>query len=756
MGRAGEGQAVRRGTGPMALGAVLVTGAVLAACASPPNRHTAAHRPQGTTTTTVPPATGGKGPGTGAPDTGPRTARAVSLVSYGDCSSLLAQLKREALTEVGPYGLQTGGGPVATGMPVRAAAPQNGMEASSGAASPGAAGPSGASSGGAGSGSTAAASPQAAAPYSTTNNQEVGVDEPDLAKTDGRLMVVLRHNPVGLQVVDVSTGRPHLDGFLGLSQLGSPTGLFLDGSEAVVIGGDAVSPQVYEGAAGPAPGAVYPQPETSTSAVVVSLADPQKPEVVRSFSLGGQEVDAGLVGGRVLVVLQGSPQLPFTTPRDSSSAEQQRALQQNRDVVTASTLQQWLPATTTQGGPARQLPACPTVLHPTVASGLGTVSVVSFDPNGAAPGPAVTVVGNASVVYASTDAMYLATSSWNDQMVEGQGGTTGVTTDIHGFSLADPAAPRYLGSGSVPGVLNDQYSLSDYNGVLRVATTLGQAYAPGPKPASGDQQVGPAEGTSDNMVTVLQPSGGALVPVGQISGLGRGERIYGVRFLGSLGYVVTFRQTDPLYVIDLSDPRHPALRGQLQLTGFSAYLHPLGGGRLFGLGQETDQGGDGVQVSVFDVSDPAHPVLDARKYFGSSYSTAEHDPHQFLWWPGRGLAIVPVQQYSGDQNFTGDVVLRVNPDGSLSEVGRISQPQAPPPPPPSPPQPQPAQKAQAGQAAQPAQPAGGTMMAPCCGTGIERALIVGDLIYTVSDGGIMASDIDSLAQVAWLPFTSGQ
>ena len=745
-GQGGRPRRVRLALGG-AVGALTVAGVVVAACSPlPAQLTTGRHRPSATTTTTTTRAAGGIGPGLRVVMTPP--THAVRLVSYGDCSALLAQLRQEALAEVGPYGLQAGGGPVAPGTPMREAAPQGGAASSS------AAGPGAASSGSASNGSAAVPpSSVGATPYSATNNQEAGVDEPDLTKTDGHLMVVLRHDPVGLQVVDVATRRPHLDGFVPLPQLGSPTGLFLYGSEAVVIGEPANSPQVYAGAGG-APGAVYPQPvAATTSALVISLADPQRPEVVRSFSLGGQEVDARLVDGRVLVVLQGSPQLPFIAPRDSTTDEQQRALQHNRQVVSSSTLQQWLPSTATRGAPGRRLPACPAVLHPTVASGLGTVSVVSLDPGSDAPGPDVTVVGNASVVYASTNAMYLATSSWSDQLAEGLGSASVVVTDIHGFSLADPAAPRYLGSGSVPGVLTDQYALSEDNGVLRVATTVGQAYAPTPE-ASGDQQVQPAEGTSDNMVTVLQPSGGALVTIGRISGLGRGERIYGVRFLGSLGYVVTFRQTDPLYVIDLSDPRHPALRGQMRLTGFSAYLHPLGGGRLLGLGQDTDQGGDGVQVSVFDVSDPGQPRLDARRYFGSGYSSAEHDPHQFLWWPGRGLAIIPIQEYSNGDNFTGDVVLRVNPDGSLSEVGRISQP-APPQPQSQPGQPQPAQSRAAASAASPAAPLNGTM-APYYGTGIERALIVGDLIYTVSDAGVMASDIDSLGPVAWLPFPSGQ
>ncbi|HEX5265581.1 MAG TPA: beta-propeller domain-containing protein, partial [Acidimicrobiales bacterium] len=372
MGTASEDRR-RRGRAPVALGgaagAVLVAGAVVAACSALPARQTAAHhRLPGSTTTTR--------PGAGVVPTGPAAAPTVSLVSYGDCSALLAQLKREALAEVGPYGLQAEGGPGAEGTPMRQAAPEGALAAPGGAASSGAASAGAASSSAA---SSSAAAQDAAAPFSTTNDQEAGVDEPDLAKTDGHLMVVLRHDPVGLQVVDVTTRSPHLDGFIGLSQLGSPTGLFLAGSEAVVIGGSGASPQVYPGAAGGPPAPVYPQPTSGTTATVVSLTDPQHPKVVRSFSLSGQEVDARQIDGRVLVVLQGSPQLPFTTPGDNSSAEQQRALQHNRAVVSSSTLQQWLPSTTTRGAPGRQLPACPTVLHPSVASGMGTVSVVSLD-----------------------------------------------------------------------------------------------------------------------------------------------------------------------------------------------------------------------------------------------------------------------------------------------------------------------------------------------------------------------------------------
>ena len=177
---------------------------------------------------------------------------------------------------------------------------------------------------------------------------------------------------------------------------------------------------------------------------------------------------------------------------------------------------------------------------------------------------------------------------------------------------------------------------------------------------------------------------------------------------------------------------------------------------LLGLGQETDRGGDGVQVSVFDVSDPTRPVLDARRYLDSSYSAAERDPHAFLWWQPRGLAIIPVQQYSAGAGFDGEVVFRVGADGSLVERGRISQPDQ------TRPQPQPGPEGQgSGTApgtpgAEPVRPVDGTMMAPAYSPGIERALIVGGLIYTVSDSGILATDADSLVRVAWLPFPPGQ
>ncbi|MHB1912450.1 MAG: beta-propeller domain-containing protein, partial [Acidimicrobiales bacterium] len=528
-----------------------------------------------TTTTTQPPTPTTSNPTTttSPPSRVQPAATPVSLVAYGGCTQLLSQVKTEALGEVGPYGLAQPGGYAMSGTVASSgSAPAGGApEAASAAPASGASG-SGAS-GSAGAGNSSSQPAGASPSYSGTNNQEAGVDEPDLTKTDGHLLLVVRHSPVGLEVADVSKSTPQLDGFIALPQVGYDPQLLVTGGYAVIIGQGHWDPSSNQ---------------AGTEVDVVSLSDPSHLSVTRSFDLQGSEQGARLIAGRVLVVLQGQPNLPFVYPSGSSPAELSAATSQNRAIVRSSSLSEWLPAVTTSPGEKTRLASCQAALHPTVASGLGTISVVSLDPASSQPGTEVTVVGNASTVYASTTALYVATSPWADQIymtpIGLAGGmparrpVDGITTDIHGFDLSDPAAPRYLGSGVVPGTLIGQYALSEYDGDLRVATTVGQAT---PAPGEGSTP----SSLSDNLVTVLAPQAGALVPVGSIGGLGQGEKIYGVRFVGPLGYVVTFRQTGPLYVVDLSDPTHPTLDGKLALTGYSSFLQPLGGSLLLGVGE---------------------------------------------------------------------------------------------------------------------------------------------------------------------------
>ena len=187
----------------------------------------------------------------------------------------------------------------------------------------------------------------------------------------------------------------------------------------------------------------------------------------------------------------------------------------------------------------------------------------------------------------------------------------------------------------VHGTLLNQFSLSEDKGVLRAASTVG---------------FGPE---AESKVTTLARDGGHLVRRGQVGGLGRGERIYAVRFMGDAGYVVTFRETDPLYTLDLTDPGNPRVRGELKIPGYSAYLHPVGDDLLLGIGQEATQDGrvQGLQLSLFDVADLAHPVRLQKAQIGArfSQSEAEWDHHAFLWWPATSLAVLPIdtRRFSG-------------------------------------------------------------------------------------------------------------
>lgn len=678
----------------------------------------------------------------------------IRLVSYGGCPDFLNQVKAEAAGEVGPYGFANAG--------MMGAVPDaSGVSNGAVIAAPGMATSASGTSGGAAVAAPAAApaAPTTASPssYSGTNNQEVGVDEPDLVKTDGHLLLVLRHQPMGLEITDVSTSTPHLDGFLALPQLTESNEMFISGQYAVVLGSGQWAHPPYEppvpspgplqsgtGRAAPASGTVaipvYQQP--STQAVIVSLADPTHPVVARTFSLQGSEAGARLIGGRIVVVLQDQPNLPFVTPIDGSAASGSAATERNKAVIAASTVSDWLPSVSVSPGGRTWHSSCQTALHPSVASGLNTVSVVSLDPSSAVPGPEVTAVGNASTVYASTTSLYVATTSWAEQVYSYSNPSftpPSTTTDIHEFDLSDPTHPAYVASGWVPGSLIGQYALSEYQGVLRVATTVGSA-SPAPGEGSAPTVL------SDSRVVLMQPEGTALTPIGAIGGLGHGEKIYGVRFIGPLGYVVTFRQLDPLYILDLSSPTHPVLDGQLSLTGYSSFLQPLGGGLMLGVGQGVDPSmrQTGLQLSVFDVTHPNAPVLRSRVDLGNAQSPAQNDPHALLWWPASRTLALPLSDYQ--TNFDGVAVWHIDTGGTLHEVARLAQPKPPttceycgsggPIP------------VDGGVAAGPSMPA----YCACFGS-VQRAVVIGNLLYTTSENGIMANNMDSWTRAAWLPFS---
>lgn len=529
------------------------------------------------------------------PSSGPSAA--VSLELFGSCSSMLSYLQDEALERVTAWGL--GGGPVLYSSASNAAA----VELS---------GRGGDSAG-----------------FSGTNNQVEGVDEADVVKTNGEVVVTSVSGAV--RVVDVVTAE--VVGTVRVPGLDEGTvELLLDGDSLVVLG------STWQG---------WGAASERTTVARVDIADPTDPRVVGTTRLEGTYTSARMIDGTVRLVMSSQPPgLAFSYPEDGSMAAEADALAQNRRVIAESTIGDWLPhrqpvAADGTPGTAEPLLDCTEIGRPDELSGFTTTSVVTLSADGdASPTSAAGVLAGGGTVYASTERVVVATSPWESWALDTISPRASSRTDLHTFDVSDPAATRYVASGRVEGWLLNQFAIDMTDGVLRVATTL--------DPPSS------AEPSSSSLV-VLTEDGDRLVETGRVDGLGETERIYAVWYLGpELAAVVTFRETDPLYLIDTSDPAAPRMTGELKIPGYSAYLHPLGDDLLLGVGQDAEQDGrtTGLQVSLFDVSDLADPRRVDQVTWEDTSSSSEWDHRAFLLWEDR--VYLPAQTYAWDEVGDGD------------------------------------------------------------------------------------------------------
>jgi hypothetical protein len=415
--------------------------------------------------------------------------------------------------------------------------------------------------------------------------------------------------------------------------------------------------------------------------------------VMRTMEIPGRFVDARQNGATARLVIDSAPQLQ--APSDTAGLKRAGVNRFLRRTVLKSNL----------SGKTfrRNLAPCEAVTHPAQFSGLEVLAILTIDlDRGMYSLDRDGVMAGAQVVYGSAGSLYVATHRYVRATELRTDVPEGLNTEIHRFDISDPAKTLYKATGTVPGFILNNYALSEYNGDLRVASTEAPPWRGGPAPGNS------------NRVTVLRQDGAKLNQVGAVSGIAPGERIYAVRFMGDRAYVVTFVQQmgDPLFTLDLADPAAPKVVGQLQLPGYSAYLHPVGENLLLGIGRD----GPNVKASLFDVSNFAAPREAAQLQFASSLSAVETEPHAFLFWPKTNLVVMPLQTY-GPAPFLGSVGVRVAPN-ALSEVGRIVHHSA----------------ARGDDAA------------------TERTLVIGDKLYTLSWLGLSVNDLDTLAPAEYMAF----
>ena len=464
--------------------------------------------------------------------------------------------------------------------------------------------------------------------YSNTNIQDAGVDEADTVKTDGQYIYTISNSQSNynygytsqtssnVYILNADPQNAQVVSKISLDSSLTPIGLFLspDSTKLAVLS----NKYIYNYGAPLSPSGISIMPFYSYQATAINIYDitnKASPVLTRNFTVSGSYFNSRMIGNYLYAVTS------------------QSAMVYN-DLVTVPAVY--------NGGVAYA--ASPTSIYYADMNQSNYYSFTSFYgidiANDQQQITNMTVLmSGASTMYVSPSNIYVAYPNW----ANGTDLTSIYRIKIDGLQLSFEA------QGSVPGYVMDQYSMDEYGGNLRVATNLYQ-YNIG---VFAQQQ-----STQTNNVYVLNQN---LTVVGKLEGIGQGENLHAVRFMGDRGYMVTFIKTDPLFVIDLSQPQNPQVLGNLTMPGYSDYLQPYDSTHLIGVGKDAvgaTQGNfawyQGLKLALFDVSDVSNPVLVANYSIGDRGTNSEvlNDPKALLFDKGKDLLVIPVDLAIVNQTLT--------------------------------------------------------------------------------------------------------
>jgi inhibitor of cysteine peptidase len=551
----------------------------------------------------------------------------------------------------------------------------------------------------------------AEADHSTTNVQVEGVDEADWAKTDGRFIYQLSGTRVLIASI-ADSSAPKLAATLEYSYDKGfyPQQLYVSDGRLVVVGqqseqiatpvpmpmpvdigspegGPAEEPAsspdtpvssndaakiAVQIAAGERVGILpYYPVRTTTKAMVYEIGDAGTPDLVREIEAEGSYLSSRMIGSALYLVTNKYNDIyPMLEKRANGGSGSQPADPAAFEPVYRDTAvsdeQKTIPL-----DELRYFPGSP-------ESSTMLIGAVDLDSQNEMQVSAY--LGSGQTIYASTKNLYVAISRYMPS-----GDTYKQETQLHKFRL-DHGSVMYLGEGTVPGTILNQFAMDEHEGYFRIATTKGDMWA------SGDN-------LSKNNIYVLDEQ---LKQVGALEDLAPGERIYSTRFMGGRAYMVTFRNVDPLFAIDLRNPAKPALLGQLKIPGYSDYLHPYDENHLIGFGKETVEvpskgmGPDatmafyqGMKIALFDVTDVTQPKEKFKEIIGDrgTHSELLYDHKALLFDKSKGLMAFPVELMEikdkraieqdgamayGQFTYQGAYVYRIDPEQGFTLRGRIS------------------------------------------------------------------------------------
>ncbi len=516
--------------------------------------------------------------------------------------------------------------------------------------------------------------------HSTTNIQVAGVDESDIVKTDGEYLYIASYDKVTIvkaypssDLANVTVlGIEDILGFKLENASASVSGVYLYGAKLVVV------LSYYEWRNPTGDYANYVGLLWSSMRSLVSVFDIENvsaPKFLFSLGVSGYALTSRMIGSYVYLVGQSSvllvdrqPYLPLAWNGNSSEEVNVRDIYYDPETRDASAFMNLLAVDVVDGDHA-------------------TTTILA---------------GYASTVYMSLDAMYLSVQKWSGDMLVVETDSApeneiSSRTTIYKVAV-DELTMVNVARGDVRGWLLNQFSMDEKDGFLRVATTTGWS-------------------TPESAVYVLDSD---LAVIGSLTELAPNERIYSARFLGDTLYMVTFRQMDPFFVIDLGDPAHPLVLGELKNPGFSSYLHPVDEDHVLGIGSENGS----VKISLYNVLDPTNPIEQSKcllPYW--SWSSAANDPKAVLFDFEKRLLVIPVwtsiyeEAYSNWTQWCGAYLFNVSTDNGVSVKGTVAQ--------------------------------GGTNVVDS----VLRALYIGDTLYTVSQSTVKATSLLDLSEQGELIYT---
>lgn len=544
-------------------------------------------------------------------------------------------------------------------------------------------------------GGEAGTTPEGPGEYSETNNQVPGVDEADFLKTDGQYIYILANGR--LRILD--SWPPEEARVVSTHPVeGEPLSLFYWQDRVVAYSalGDA-DPYGYYGRGRCTYGydCDFTGDGRDAKITVFDVTDRAHPQVVREMRFSGSYINSRRIESAVFTVLHipvlGMPSLPAwpalvpRCPDGWSRCAVERAFHElreaNRAAIRAADLGRWVASVTDTvyeaSGPRSTtdlLVDCRKVYASDLADGDSLLAVVAFDSTALEPAAVTSVLGRPGATYATQDALYIASrhSTGDGGVYFSEADDYGDVTTVHKFAL-DPETPTvsYLATGVAEGRILNQFSMDEYDGRLRIATTTG--WLPSPSVHS--------------TLSVLEPRDGTLQVVGRLDDIAPSEDIRAVRFDGPKGFIVTFKKTDPLFALDLADPEHPRIAGELHIPGYSTYIHRMDETHLLSIGYDADDMGsfawfDGIQLQIFDVTDLANPLLLHREVIGTRGSTSDAatDHLAFNYFPPRDALAIPMVicegggdgMYGTTLTFSGLLVYRVTVAGGFDLLGRVS------------------------------------------------------------------------------------